>query len=250
MIESLIKARIEKTIGGRYLNIGSGEGDLDLDINEYCQELYACDINESDVLFSKKNNPNISYTLQDAERLEYEDNFFDTVVCMEVIEHVNNKEKVINEINRVLKPQGYLIITFPSDNYPFTYDPLNYILRNINIKFPIGAHSFGHLDLIKDDEINKLFNEYNFEIIEKKYLSRYISSIFEMYWIGFLQKVLKKNSNNSIDNIKPDNFYLRPNHPIVSNFWLTNLINYFDEFFILNNSKKSVGLGYLLKKKF
>ena len=165
MIESLIKARIDKTIGGKYLNIGSGEGDLDLDINEYCQELYACDINESDVLFSKKNNPNISYTLQDAERLEYEDNFFDTVVCMEVIEHVNEPKLYAEECYKLLNPGGIMICSTINRNmksFVMLIIGAEYVLKWL----PKGTHDWQKF--ITPDELENIFKEVNFDTVDKK----------------------------------------------------------------------------------
>ena len=44
----------------------------------------------------------------------YEDNSFDVWVCAEVIEHILDTDFFIEEIKRVLKPNGYLIITTPN----------------------------------------------------------------------------------------------------------------------------------------
>lgn len=45
------------------------------------------------------------------ERLPFQGNQFDTVVCWDVIEHVQNPEHVLHEIWRVLKPNGTLLLT-------------------------------------------------------------------------------------------------------------------------------------------
>ncbi len=46
----------------------------------------------------------------DARCLPFEDNFFDTVLAIEVLEHVD----CVKEICRVLKPNGWLIATTPN----------------------------------------------------------------------------------------------------------------------------------------
>ena len=48
----------------------------------------------------KKNNP---FYLSDATKIPTKKNYFDTVVMFEVIEYLDNYEKVFLEINRVLK---------------------------------------------------------------------------------------------------------------------------------------------------
>jgi len=50
----------------------------------------------------------------DVSKLPYKNNFFDIVSCMDVLEHIENEEKAINEMLRVLKPGGILILTVPA----------------------------------------------------------------------------------------------------------------------------------------
>lgn len=54
----------------------------------------------------------------DASReIPYPDNFFDVVVCGEVIEHVVDTDNLLAEIRRVLTPNGLLILTTPNLAY-------------------------------------------------------------------------------------------------------------------------------------
>lgn len=47
-------------------------------------------------------------------KTNYPDNFFDVVICSEVLEHVFFPETIIAEISRVLKRKGLLILTVPN----------------------------------------------------------------------------------------------------------------------------------------
>ena len=51
------------------------------------------------------------------EKIPYPERYFDTVVCGEVIEHLECPIKLIHEINRVLKNDGILILSTPSSIY-------------------------------------------------------------------------------------------------------------------------------------
>tara|TARA_Y100000310_G_scaffold157690_1_gene157096 strand:+ start:812 stop:1483 length:672 start_codon:yes stop_codon:yes gene_type:complete len=50
------------------------------------------------------------------QKLPFEDGFFDFVICSEVIEHAPYLDKGFEEINRVLKKRGKLILTFPIEH--------------------------------------------------------------------------------------------------------------------------------------
>ncbi|MCD6522208.1 MAG: class I SAM-dependent methyltransferase [Candidatus Diapherotrites archaeon] len=49
--------------------------------------------------------------LGSAEELPFESNSFDLVICIDTIHAVRDKERAIREIMRVLKPNGYALIT-------------------------------------------------------------------------------------------------------------------------------------------
>jgi len=53
-----------------------------------------------------------------AEFLPFADNSFDAVLCYDVMEHVQNLQKALAEIYRVLKPQGVLLTVFPPYFHP------------------------------------------------------------------------------------------------------------------------------------
>ena len=55
------------------------------------------------------------------EHLPFEDNSIDLIVCLQVLEHVSNPRLVIQEAFRVLKPGGYMWITY--ENYLSFWEP-------------------------------------------------------------------------------------------------------------------------------
>jgi len=58
----------------------------------------------------------------DGARLPFADGQFDTVLCSEVLEHVESPDPVLAEIFRVLSPKGLLLATVPF-LYPIRMDP-------------------------------------------------------------------------------------------------------------------------------
>jgi len=88
---------------------------------------------------AKSGNPAI---LGDAYFLPFTNGSFEIVLCTEVLEHLTEPQKAIDEIKRVLKKRGKLILTtrflfplhdIPSDYFRFTKYGLGYLLRDWNM---------------------------------------------------------------------------------------------------------------------
>ncbi len=60
-----------------------------------------------------------------ADRLPFADQSFDTVLVTEVLEHVENAERAVGEIFRILRPGGHALITvpyfYPTHEAPYDY---------------------------------------------------------------------------------------------------------------------------------
>lgn len=62
-------------------------------------------------------NPNLFIATADA--LPFQDEIFDAVLLIEVLEHIANDAAALKEISRVMKPEGVLIVTAPNKLFPF-----------------------------------------------------------------------------------------------------------------------------------
>lgn len=63
-----------------------------------------------------------------SEGTEFENDYFDYVFCIEVLEHVRNPYFVLNEIKRILKPGGFLILSVPN---PYHFKEILWNLFNV-----------------------------------------------------------------------------------------------------------------------
>lgn len=101
---------------GRLLEVGYGSGVLMPALKDKCEELYGIDIHlyaslvESS-LASEGVTAHLSHA--QAEDLPFENDFFDTIVAISSMEFVSDLHKSCQEIRRVLKPKGKLIIVTP-----------------------------------------------------------------------------------------------------------------------------------------
>jgi 2-polyprenyl-6-hydroxyphenyl methylase / 3-demethylubiquinone-9 3-methyltransferase len=85
------------------------------------KKIYGVDVSASAIKKIQKRFPFGQFKLADAAELPFKSNFFDAVFCLEVLEHVDNPEKAIAEIKRVLRPGGYAVLLVPSESLLFKF---------------------------------------------------------------------------------------------------------------------------------
>lgn len=54
--------------------------------------------------------PKLNLVSGDLLRLSFRDNYFDKIICFNVIEHLQSQDKLLSELRRVLKQDGILVI--------------------------------------------------------------------------------------------------------------------------------------------
>jgi ubiquinone/menaquinone biosynthesis C-methylase UbiE len=90
------------------LDVGCREGTQSMLLEKKGYEVVSIDI--------EKNYKKCS--IVDAnKKLPFKNDSFDLIWCSEVIEHLNNPQKVVKEFNRVIKPGGEIILTTPNSYF-------------------------------------------------------------------------------------------------------------------------------------
>lgn len=79
------------------------------------------DIYSNAILYGKKGYKNLYLLKADAHSIPFPGNSFNVVICTEVLEHVSNPEKVLQEIKRVLKSNGIAIVEMDTGNWIFKF---------------------------------------------------------------------------------------------------------------------------------
>lgn len=96
-------------------DIGCGNGELITEISRDGYKTYGADISEKRV--QNLINKGINAVCAKGEKLPYECNSMDVVCSLECLEHVFNPIEVLNEIKRILRPNGLLFLTVPYQLY-------------------------------------------------------------------------------------------------------------------------------------
>lgn len=109
---------------GTALDYGCGEGRYIELLNEFfpSTSIFGSDISDTALQIAQTKYPSGKYFTMSDESVNFADNSFDLIISIEVLEHVRNVEKSIQEIGRLLKPEGMVIISTPCANkYSFEW---------------------------------------------------------------------------------------------------------------------------------
>lgn len=99
---------IRKYVKGLLLDVGCGYVPLFGIYNKYITDNICIDWENS-----LHKNPFLDCEFNLNEPIPLKSNIFDTVLCTDVIEHIINTDLMVNEMTRLLKPGGKLILTVP-----------------------------------------------------------------------------------------------------------------------------------------
>jgi ubiquinone/menaquinone biosynthesis C-methylase UbiE len=172
------------------LDLGSADGIMaqflmDSDCEVVCADLSRKSlIRAVELLRSKElgNCKSMRFAQCDACNLPFTECSFDIVVCAEVIEHVDDSAKLVSEINRVLRPDGWLYLTTPnSRGRGVLYDPLKKITSRLGFRLKerrpiyrrleraeVNHEIQAHVKEFTMEELQALLRRAGFSILEHK----------------------------------------------------------------------------------
>ena len=150
----------------RICEIGCGEGEI-LKIASSIfpsAEISAVDISHEVIEIAKKNSQGlaIAFSVQNAEELDgFSNACFDLVICCEVLEHLSDPRKGIEELFRI--SNNYVLVSVPNE-------PIWRILNFMRGKYLRSlGNTPGHLNHWNKPEFLRLINDPHFKIIAQAY---------------------------------------------------------------------------------
>ena len=118
-------------------------------------DISLCNVQKAKSIVPGENHKQI---VADSFKLPFASNSFELVIASEIIEHVVDPTMFVEELFRVVKPSGKLIITTP-----YKEKLRYYLCVHCNKKTPIHAHihSFDENKLLKISPMNVMDTKYN-----------------------------------------------------------------------------------------
>jgi ubiquinone/menaquinone biosynthesis C-methylase UbiE len=105
--------------GEKLLDIGCGDGRLCYELRSEDVAVHGIDYSRRALGFAAVMNPQSEFRIGDiTKRLPYSENAFDLAVMIETLEHIppDKVSHAMDELHRVLKPCGRVVITVPHQN--------------------------------------------------------------------------------------------------------------------------------------
>ncbi len=99
--------------GAKILDFGCNAGFLVNFLRQRGREVQGCDKSADAVAFGQAQGIS-GLTLSQEEELPFANEQFETVLCLDVLEHLADDFKGLQEIRRVLKPGGRALVTVPA----------------------------------------------------------------------------------------------------------------------------------------
>jgi ubiquinone/menaquinone biosynthesis C-methylase UbiE len=133
----------------------------------------------------KKQRHLASFKVCAAEKLPFKDNTFTKVCSIAVLEHIKDDKKAIEEIARVVRPNGKIIISVPN-----TYQRTPFFYR---IYGRINDKKVGHLRHYRAEELIDEFRKRNFVLEDLIYHAHNVK-ILQKLLSFFIPSMNKKDS--------------------------------------------------------
>ncbi len=197
-------ASMEKTDSS--LEIGPGSGIYLPVLLSYFNQVMASDIEQSYLDFITSlavEHSNLTLVTDDITNSQLPPETFDLILCTEVIEHIADSQAALNEMWKLLKPGGFLIISTPQKWSPLEVAAkvafLPIIIDLVRLIYQEPILETGHINLMTSKQVIKQIKLAGFHIQESFKTGVYLPLIAELTgnWGLNLERWLEKKLRNS-----------------------------------------------------
>ena len=148
------------------LDIGCHDGTLLSLIRNKNNHFFGLDASDWAVEESRKKSINIrSFFFDGKAELPFEDDFFDIIIAGEIIEHIYDTDFFLEEIKRVLKSKGGLLLSTPNVASLGRRLLLLFGISSLFELSPNEAGSVGHIRYFTFKTLKKLLAKHGFDVI-------------------------------------------------------------------------------------
>lgn len=127
----VVVAAVDAVPGQRVLDLAAGTGTSSEPYADAGVDVVACDFSEGMLEVGRRRRPDINFVQGDAMNLPFEDNSFDAATISFGLRNVQDPDKALREMYRVVKPGGRIVVAEFSDP---TFAPFRYVYKEYLMK--------------------------------------------------------------------------------------------------------------------
>lgn len=221
--QRLLKAYLlaKPHIKGHLLEVGCGEGRGIQELAPIAESYTAIDKIGSVIEKLQDQNPELHFIQANVPPFqELEDSRFDVVVSFQVIEHINNDRLFLEEIYRVLKPGGTVIISTPNIKKTLTRNPWHIREYTTGQLSELAKSIFDEVELKGITGNDKIWEYYNLNKKSVEKIARFDVLDLQHRLPAFLLQIpydllnrmnrnsLEKGDNDLVGSITSDDYLL------------------------------------------
>jgi len=153
-------------VGSTILDFGAGEGAFSLRLKDNGYNVVAFDMDRANFKADGVEFYQVNFNSADEinqMKTKYS-SYFDAIIGMEVIEHVENPWEYIRLIKSMLKTNGYIFVSTP--NVTYWLSRFKFLFTGRHLGFDTENLLYGHINPITDFELNHILENENFKEIQ------------------------------------------------------------------------------------
>jgi 2-polyprenyl-3-methyl-5-hydroxy-6-metoxy-1,4-benzoquinol methylase len=187
--------------GAKILDVAAAQGNFSLSLAELGYQVTWNDFREEliDYVNLKREFGDINYAPGNVFELKF-DSYFDVILIAEVIEHVAHPDQFLTKISKMLKSNGYIVMSTPNGEYFNNKLPKFSDCSDPSIfeSVQFQPNSDGHIFLLHLDEVNLIAQQAGLSVVETRLLTNsltnghiklhYLLKILPKIWVNTLEK--------------------------------------------------------------
>jgi ubiquinone/menaquinone biosynthesis C-methylase UbiE len=174
----------------KILDIGCGDGTDSLKLLEKGAEVQGIDLSKEMISAAKTKSKKINFQIASADKLPFKENEFDFVYSRFALHYLDDVDKAIKEIHRVLKKNGFaaILVPHPTGDYAFKNNP-DYTVKEL-VSIPIYGNA---LDVVYPTHtLTEYLSPFVIKNFEIKTIREFLENPRKKTETGFIVFKLKK----------------------------------------------------------
>ena len=185
-VERALAALSKLASGSRMLEVGCGGGATTRAMIAARPDLviHACDLSRTAIRAARAQGGEIPYVVASATALPYRDASFDAVVFYDVLEHIPDADRSLEEVFRVLRSGGLLAATVPAEGQPGTFEWLRW---KLGWHSDLKAYAKGHVHRFTYRGLRAMLRRHRLRVVRWQYSFHILGQAWD-FWYYYAQE--------------------------------------------------------------